>query len=191
MARTKEVAFNALLAEELIARHPRWNKNLVTAESTDVLVGTPAKSPDIVVGYPGESSVIVETEFEPASTVEEDARGRLGVTVKSTGDTVEQVVAVRIPEGLRSQAGGEEIAKGQFSDCLFSALPWLSSGGSPHFRRFPRSGWISGGIDDLTGFIERAALFPAPRGDVGESGDVVGQHHAWSDWVLVEGHPPA
>ena len=116
-----------LLAEELIARHPRWNKALVTAESTDVLVGTPAKSPDIVVGYPGESSVIVETEFEPASTVEEDAQGRLGVTIKSTGDTVEQVVAVRIPESLRKQAGGEEIAKGQFSYCLFSgvALAWL------------------------------------------------------------------
>ena len=141
-----------------MARHPRWDKGLVTAESTDVLVDAAAKSPDIVVGYPGESSVIVETEFEPASTVEEDARGRLGVTIKSTGDTVEQVVAVRIPEGLREQAGGEEIAKGQFSYCLFSALPWLGSDGSSQCRRFPRKGWISGGIDDLTGFIERAAL---------------------------------
>lgn len=147
-----------MLAEELIARHPRWHKSLVTAESTDVLVGTPAKSPDIVVGYPGESSVIVETEFEPASTVEEDARGRLGVKIKSTGDTVEQVVAVRIPESLRKQAGREDIAKGQFTYSLFSALPWRSSDGSPHFRRFPRKGWIGGGIDDLTGFIERAAL---------------------------------
>ena len=113
MARTKEVAFNALLAEELIARHPRWNKGLVTAEATDVLVGTPAKSPDIVVGYPGESSVIVETEFEPAATVEEDALGRLGVIIKSTGDTVEQVVAVRLPGSLRSQKEGEGIAEGQ------------------------------------------------------------------------------
>ncbi len=158
MARTKEVAFNVLLAQELMARHPRWNEGLVTAESTDVLAGAAAKSPDIVVGYPGESSVIVETEFEPAGTVEEDARGRLGVRIKSTGDKVEQVVAVRIPENLRSQAGGEEIAKVQFSYCLVSAMPGLSSDGSPQFRRFPRKGWISGGIDDLTGFIERAAL---------------------------------
>ena len=90
MARTKEVAFNALLAEELIARHPRWTKSLVTAEATDVLLGAPPKSPYIVVGYPGESSVIVETEFEPASTVEDDARNRLGATIKSTNDRVEQ-----------------------------------------------------------------------------------------------------
>ena len=158
MARTKEVAFNALLAEELIARHPRWNKSLVTAESTDVLVGTPAKSPDIVVGYPGESSVIVETEFEPARTVENDARGRLGVTIKATGDRVEQVVAVRLPHGLRNQADSQEIAKGQFSYCLLSALPGPSSESSPRVERFPRKGWITGGIDDLTGFIERAAL---------------------------------
>ena len=158
MARTKEVAFNALLAEELIARHPRWNKRLVTAEATDVLVGTPAKSPDIVVGYPGESSVIVETEFEPARTVENDAQGRLGVTIKATGDRVEQVVAVRLPHGLRSQADSQEIAKGQFSYCLFSALPGSRSGSSPRVERFPRKGWIRGGIDDLTGFIERAAL---------------------------------
>lgn len=158
MARTKEVAFNALLAEELIARHPRWTKSLVTAEATDVLVGTPAKSPDIVVGYPGESSVIVETEFEPATTVEEDARARLGVTIKATGDKVEQVVTVRLPGGLRSQTDGDGITKAQFLYCLLSALPWSSSGGSPRFERFPRSGWITGGIDDLTGFIERAAL---------------------------------
>ena len=147
-----------MLAEELIARHPRWNKRLVTAEATDVLVGTPAKSPDIVVGYPGESSVIVETEFEPARTVENDARERLGVTIKATGDRVEQVVAVRLPHGLRSQADSQEIAKGQFSYCLLSALPGPSSESSPRVERFPRKGWITGGIDDLTGFIERAAL---------------------------------
>ena len=155
MARTKEVAFNALLAEELIARHPRWNKSLVTAEA---MIGAPAKSPDIVVGYPGESSVTVETEFEPASTVEDDARGRLGVTIKSTGDRVEQVVAVRIPDNLRSQTDGEEIAKGQLSYWLFTEWAGSGSASSPRVDRFPRSGWIRGGIDDLTGFIERAAL---------------------------------
>ena len=158
MARTKEVAFNALLAEELIARHPRWDHGVITAEATDVLKGKPAKSPDIVVGYPGESSVIVETEFEPAGTVEKDALGRLGVGVKSTGQTVEQVVAVRLPESLRGHPEAEGIATSQFSYCLFSALPGRGSDGSPQHDRFPRKGWIKGGIDDLTGFIERAAL---------------------------------
>ena len=158
MARTKEVAFNALLAEELIARHPRWNQSLVTTEPTDVLEGSPAKSPDIVVGYPGESSVIVETEFEPAKTVEQDARSRLGVIVKSTGDAVEQVVAVRIPAGLREFTDGGGIAEGRFSYCSFTELPEMGLDGSSRVKRFPRQGWIGGGIDDLTGFIERAAL---------------------------------
>ena len=81
-----------------------------------------------------------------------------GVTIKATGDTVEQVVAVRIPDSLRSHAAGEDIAKGWFSYCLFSALPGSHSGSSPLVERFPRKGWIRGGIDDLTGFIERAAL---------------------------------
>ena len=158
MARTKEVAFNALLAEELIARHPRWTKSLVRAEATDVLVGAAAKSPDIVVGYPGESSVIVETEFEPAATVEEDARSRLGVTIKSTGDRVEQVVAVRIPDSLRSDTRGIGVAGEQFSYCLFTDVGGASLDSPIKVERFPRSGWIGGGIDDLTGFIERAAL---------------------------------
>ncbi len=157
MARTKEVAFNALLAEELIARHPRWDKSLVTAEATDVLAGSPAKSPDIVVGYPGESSVIVETEFEPATTVEDDARSRLGVKIKSTGDNVEQVVAVRIPAGLRD-AVGKGIAEGRFSYCSLSLLPPTTLDESVKVERFPRRDWIRGGIDDLAGFIERAAL---------------------------------
>ena len=158
MARTKEVAFNALLAEELIARHPRWTKSLVTAESTDVLVGTPAKSPDIVVGYPGESSVILETEFEPASTVEGDARGRLGVTIKATVTWWSRWWRCEFLSVCGAGADGEQIANGPVLLLLFSALPGFRSGSSPRVGRFPNKGWIRGGIDDLTGFIERAAL---------------------------------
>ena len=50
------------------------------------------------------------------------------------------------------------MAEEQFSYCLFTDVgsPGLDS--PIQVERFPRSGWIGGGLDDLTGFIERAVL---------------------------------
>ena len=154
MPRTGEKAFNYPLAEVLRGKHPRWR---VEAERSAVLQDGAGLTPDIVIRHPGGAPVIVETEWEPAATVEEDARARLGATVGADGQRVEQAVAVAVPEGLRTDDQARLaglIAAAKFRYCVLAHRE-----GEPAApERWPRSGWIEGGIDDLAGLIEQTAL---------------------------------
>ncbi len=150
-ARETEPAFNARLAEVLGRKHPRW-KGTLGSERTAVL-HIAARRPDVVVLHPGGLPVIVETEFEPARGVEQDAIRRLGETLAASGRAVEQALALRIPEALRQ--GGGDIAAGIegacFRYCVFT-------GTAQRPERWPQEGWIAGGIDDVAAAIELAAL---------------------------------
>jgi len=154
MPRTGEKAFNYPLAEALRGKHPRWR---VEAERSAVLQDRAGLTPDIVIRHPGGAPVIVETEWEPAATVEEDARARLGATVGADGQRVEQAVAVAVPEGLRTDDQARLaglIAEAKFRYCVLAHR----EGEPADPERWPRSGWIEGGIDDLAGLIEQTAL---------------------------------
>ena len=159
MARNTEVVINAELARALGRRHPRWaEQQAITVESTGVLLGDPAAQPDIVLVHPGGSPVIVETEVLPARSVEADARSRLGRYLEATDEVVENVVAVRTPLSLRESRIGlaEAIGSAEFEYCLLSLTGEELQPQS--VVRFPTSGWLRGGIDDLTGFIELTSL---------------------------------
>ncbi|MCQ3806017.1 MAG: hypothetical protein OXB92_11920 [Acidimicrobiaceae bacterium] len=151
-ARTRETTVNDYLAAALNSKHPRWS---VEAESTRVLADHPSKAPDIVVRMPGGMSVILETEYLPAATVESDASGRLGKNLLETGETVEQVVAVRLPESLSRAPQAElaaAIAQEDFDYCLLIGTRPESP------DRFPSAGWINGDIDALANLVEAIAV---------------------------------
>ncbi len=57
------------------------------------------RRPDIIVRL-SEGPVILETELEPALTVEADALSRLGMEID--GQRIQNVFAVTVPERLRS-----------------------------------------------------------------------------------------
>lgn len=101
MPRTDEVAFNVELSNVLRTKHPRWRDH-ISAEQQGV-VREAAERPDIVIHPPGSLPVSLETEFEPARSVEEDARARLGQVLQLNGDRIEQAIAVRIPKALRQK----------------------------------------------------------------------------------------
>ena len=67
---TSEVAFNIKLADALRARLPGWEE--VSAESTGA-ISQSRRKPDILAKSRGEGTVIIETEWKPARSVEEDA----------------------------------------------------------------------------------------------------------------------
>ena len=83
MPQTNEIAFNLELSNVLRTKHPRWGDR-ITAEQTNVLRET-ARQPDVVIRPPGGVPVVLETEYEPARGVEEDARKRLGSSLKYAG----------------------------------------------------------------------------------------------------------
>ena len=152
MPRTAETAFNTALAEVLRRKHPRW-PGQIGVEQTRVFSGEPGLQPDIIVRHPGGLPVVVETEYTPARTVESDARQRLGKTLAATGDSIEQALAVRIPEALArvSQNGlGGEIERAQLEFCILS-------GDADSAERWPETGWLAGNVDDLAACIELAA----------------------------------
>ncbi len=151
MARTTEPGFNVWLADALRRRHPRW-AGALGSEQTGVLRAR-GRRPDIAIFDPRGLPVIVETEFEPARTVERDARGRLGEVLAHTGRPVEQAVALRIPAALRGDqaALAGRIEEAEFRYCVFSD-------GREGAARWPESGWVAGGIDDVATCIELASL---------------------------------
>ena len=109
--RTTETAFNTELAKVLRRKHPRWPEpGRIGVEQTNVFSESAGLQPDIIVRHPGGLPVAVETEYIPARSVEQDARQRLGKTLRETGENVEQALAVRIPDALAiaSQSNLEE-----------------------------------------------------------------------------------
>ena len=153
MPQTSEPAFNPELAKALRKRHPRWSDR-IGVEQTNVFSGEPGLRPDIMVRHPGGLPVAVETEYTPAYTVEADARERLGKTLRGTGDSIEQALAVRIPKALASVSQNDleaEIEKARLEFCIFSETPEAP-------QRWPETGWLDGNVDDLAACIELAAL---------------------------------
>ncbi len=143
-----EIVFNERLKEALEARNPNWAGRIV-AEETQVLAESASARPDIVVNIPSGIPVVVETEFDPAPTVEDDAFNRIGNTLEQDGRTIEQSVALRVPENIR-KAGDmrQAIENASFRLCVWSA----------NAERWPDKDWWLVDIDDLASTIELVSL---------------------------------
>lgn len=108
MPRTTESPFNFALGEVLRTKHPRWREpDRIVAEATGTVQGEPGLRPDPVVLSENGLPVVVETEFAPAHTVEQDAVQRLAKRLQRTGEKIEQALAVRVPQGLATASQHE------------------------------------------------------------------------------------
>ena len=157
--RNTETQANGELARVLRRRNPDWNAKTVHAERTQVIhQSTPGSGtgagmrPDILIDSPYRQPVIVETEFDPAPSVEKDATARLGTTLKSGGAGIEGVLAVILPKSLRT-GDLEAIENAPFRYATYS----LDSGGIG--TRWPTGReWLDGGVDDLADAIEYLSI---------------------------------
>ena len=155
--RNTEPQANGALARALIRRNPDWNDKTVHAERTHVIEGSLAgtgsgKHPDILIAPPRRQPVIVETEFAPAHTVDQDATARLDTRLHSTGEGIEGVLSVVLPESLKT-GDLETIERARFH----YATHYLDSEGDR--IRWPTEGnWLEGGVDDLADAIEYLSL---------------------------------
>ena len=155
--RNTEPQANGALARALSRRNPDWNDRTVHAERTHVihqaLPGTDTgKRPDILVAPPRRQPVIVETEFAPARTVEQDATARLGTSLHSTGEDIEGVLSVVLPERLKT-GDLETVDRAAFR----YATHYLDAKGES-IRWPPKREWLEGGVDDLADAIEWLSL---------------------------------
>ena len=155
--RNTEPQANGALARALRRRNPDWNDGTVHAERTHVIhqavPGTDTgKRPDILVAPPRRQPVIVETEFAPARTVDQDATARLGTSLHSTGEDIEGVLSVVLPESLKT-GDLETVDRAAFR----YATHYLDAKGES-IRWPPEREWLEGGVDDLADAIEWLSL---------------------------------
>ena len=155
--RNTEPQANGALARAMRRRNPDWNDETVHAERTNVIEGSvpgteTGKKPDILIASPRRQPVIVETEFAPAHTVDQDAKARLGKKVHATGEDIEGVLSVVLPESLKT-GDLETVESSRFR----YATHYLDSNGES-IRWPPEREWLEGGVDDLADAIEYLSL---------------------------------
>ena len=98
---THESVLNDAMAELL---QDMRSERRAMPEQTDVLAEGGVV--DIFVERYGVRPVVVETEFMPASSVENDAKKRLGKKKSKKGKAIESVVEIRVPGKSKKLAGG-------------------------------------------------------------------------------------
>ena len=113
------------------------------------------RQPDILVQEPDAAPVVIEAEVEPARSVEREAQGRLGETTRDTRRVVEAAIAVRIPQRYRGLPEAELVSHFRAEEKLEYAL---FNGDAEAPERFPRAGWLLGGVRDLAALSREAAL---------------------------------
>lgn len=113
------------------------------------------RQPDIVAKVPGVGMIIIETEWKPAHSVEDDALARFAQTDAS--DRLQSVLAVRLPTELRNAPQREVVSlldrAGNIEFCKFAP-----DRHSAEPVRYPEAGWLNGSCDDLAGFTESALV---------------------------------
>lgn len=199
--RNTEPQANGALANLLKRLHPDWNDDTLHAERTNVIqlrnlgsdptVGKSVssgkgKQPDILIAPPRRQPVIVETEFHPAPSVEQDAIERLGVKLRSTGEEIEGVLSVILPETLKS-GSLDLVEHARFR----YATHYLNH--DSEISRWPANGeWLEGGIEELADTIEFMSISPRKIAagttnleDVVRNSAALLDHYASND-VLVE-----
>lgn len=152
-SRLSEAAVNNTLANMLLEKNVRW-QGCIESENTGDLKEAVGKRPDIIVNHPGSLPVIIETEFEPARSVEEDAQSRLGSRLSEDGRRIEQVIALKIPSRIVTVR--QEHLEAELSTAGFQFVLLFDHGLEQ--TRWPEKGYIEGGLDDFVTFIEQTAL---------------------------------
>ena len=155
---TTEHTINDAIAERLRSTRRLWApQGIVSAQNTGMLKGTWGVV-DILVVEPNVSPVAIETEVLPAITVESEARARLGAQLKSTGGAILSAIAVRTPARFRTRSAADlrrEVAAA--TDLEFA----LFTGTNPETAtRWPESGWLRGGLADLSLLTQSATVPP-------------------------------
>ena len=140
-------------------------KATVRSENTQIIEGHPGLRPDIVITATGRSPVVVESEYLPAATVEEEARSRLGLKVAG-GGMIEAAIALRYPADLGDANDlSAAIAATAMDYCVFT-----KEGDST--VRFPQSGWLNGAAADLA---DLARLVSVPQNAVDSASNFLQQ----------------
>lgn len=156
---TTEHTINDAIAELL--RGTRWawrGSEVVRSETTGLLAESGGLRPDIVIEEPFTAAVVIETEILPAQTVEEETLSRLGKELSRFGSVIQSAIAVRLPRRF-TQASGRTL-RNDIANARNLEFALYTGENRYKVSRYPDSGWLSGGIYDLSILAQSAAISP-------------------------------
>jgi len=151
--RLTEIIVNSKLAELLGSMNPNWS---VEAERTRRTRSR--HRPDIVLSEAGAGTVIIETEYVPARTVDADAVSRFDVALRGV-PSLAAVIALRVPYELGDCATGD-LARALRETGDFEYAVFFSRS-----HRFPEEGYLEGGIFDIADLV-RLSTVPSAEVEV-------------------------
>ena len=137
-------------------------KTTVRSENTQIIEGRSGLRPDILITAAGRSPVVIESEYLPAATVEEEALERLGLEVAG-GGRIEAVIALRYPADVGDADDlAAAIAAAAMDYCVLTVEKYSSDTrrAIQSVARFPESGWLEGSVSDLADLVR---LVSAPQ----------------------------
>ena len=127
----------------------------VSSENTEAILKKKALRPDILIQEPGLPPICLETEFEPAGSVEADAASRLGKVTAKTGGTIQVVLAIKIPARFKQTSATKLLAELKKADDFEYCV--LTGKTATHYDRWPAKGNVKGNLRSLLGTIQGAA----------------------------------
>ena len=133
----------------------------VKTERTRVIVDNPGLRPDILITGADRAPVVIEAEFMPAITAEQEAIYRLGLETQDGRRPIEAAIALRYPDGFEF----EDYLDGGLADARLEYAVFYKDG-----TRFPESGWLQGTPADLA---DIARLVSVPQSAVDKAADAL------------------
>ena len=144
----------------------------VLEEARGLLIEERLKKPDIVITRADAPPVVIENEYAPGATLEQDCLSRLGYTLETDdggrGGKVSVVFALRSPEALRDSRHGDEAAEKLREGAELEFAVYRGRPGD--YERFPRGGFLRGDMIDFVNFIKPASI---PEDIVNQAADVL------------------
>ena len=153
------------------------SRSVVRSENTQTITGQPGLRPDILIVDPGRAPVVIEAEYMPGATVEEEANSRLGLEVEASVRRIEAAIALRYPDEIGNADDLRAALKqARLSYCVFTAE-------KKGVVRFPASGWLEGAAEDLADLIR---LVSVPQRAVDEATNILQEGISAAAKVLDE-----
>lgn len=153
---TSEHSINDALASILRSTRHSWRRDdVIRSENTGVLKDV-GKRPDILIDEAAVSPVVVEAEFEPANTVDEDALSRVGAKLRQTGEIIHSAIALRYPQNYKSTSTNHLQRVLEKEERLAFAL--FTGEDCVNAQRLPAKGWMKGSVRQLSILIQRASI---------------------------------
>ncbi len=161
MARQTEPSVNNAMESVL---QGMLSRSHVRAESTQAITGHPGLRPDIIIEDPGRAPVVIEAEYVPGATVEDEAKSRLGLEVAASARRIGAAIALRYPDEIADADDlPSALRQARLSYCVFTEEKRGVS-------RFPASGWLEGGPEDVA---DLARLVSVPQRAVDDATDTL------------------